>query len=242
MNNLFNFKKAIELLEINTPFILFKPDNISFDITIPLLSQATKLPLVKIGVHNLGRVIRESDALHLIKSFVDFDQGTNLLWVEDISGVDDKESLIRHISECSKYNRVVFTGIEKYCKDVVGIIPHINWDINGTRPQIPFTYILPNQCQTVIVSPQNLHFRVYSNMLSNLFREFKQPPPILLENKYNISAPINSIILVSSLCINKGDLVNIITGGNYATHSIVVDCIKSGLSKPVSEIERFIHE
>lgn len=232
-----NFIQACQFVGSNIPFFISKPDRNSYDVTVPYLSKQLNLPLVKVGVHDLGGEVNVNDALYLIGYVLtkDFDK-TTLLWVEDISGIDNKIEFVKKIIEQTKKNtntRIVFTGVGNYCKDMFGVLPILEWDTRYNISDFSFTYVLPNQCETVLESPQDIHFRVYYNMWKELVSEFGVVPPAIIEVADYKMAPLSSGIQILSLCIKKGTPMKIMTRENYIKHTHLIDTIIKGLTKEV---------
>lgn len=229
------------LLNNNTPFIILKPNMCSYDETIPYLAMTLGYELIKVGIHDIGCYVKHTDALSLIKeSLLLKITGKTILWVEDISPVDDKALFIKRTLEMVNGGNVfiIFTGVVDMCKELYGILPIIEWDENiPSIKQFLWKYITPSGCSTKIVAPQTLHFRVYSNIISELTREFGNIPDISIITE-NGNGRLDSIISSIKLCIKRGDTIQISTSCRPVKHESVIECILRGWSEPVG----FIYE
>ena len=231
----FNLALATQYVKEKIPFLVLKPDHNSIDSAIPYLAEILNMNLVKIGIHDLGKGVKEIDAFNFIKEIIPHNTNKTLFWVEDISGVDDKISLIHKTLELNKEAQIIFSGIKEHCLDVLPVLPWLAWDTRYPSKTTCWlgTYITPNKNQTIISCTQDLHFRVYVNIIQCLMSAFGKVPSIWIEIADGRVAPINSIILLATLAIKKNDCINIITNTVYSTHKKIIECINEGLNKKV---------
>ena len=238
------FLQACNFITQRIPFIIYKPDRVSYDTTIPYLSIRLNYKLVKIGIHDLGVRVLSNDALYIICEVLSnpINQHT-ILWVEDISVIVDKLDFINKVMELTRDNlniHVVFTGIPQYCRDIDGIFPSLFWDTEyNLHGEYQATYIKPNTCITTLEAPSRLHFRVYHNIYKCILENFGNIPNDVLIIKDKKEAPINSILSVGLLNINARDLVSISTHLPYIKHCDLIECINYGWAKPTGSVVCF---
>lgn len=229
------YLQAENFIKTGVPFIITKSDLFSFDTTIPYLSYMLQIPLVKVGVHDIGDYSRETDATYFMRQITLYNPTKRtILWVEDISGVDDKVAFVKHVLEDTKNTNwvVVFTSVRN---ESLGL-PVIEWDTKYSLPDIPMTYVTKVHCNTVIEAPQDLHFRVYANIAFTLTKQFGCVPTSLLEVAGNKLAPLSSVILLAALCIKKGQPVKVITKLPFVRHEQFMYALIEGWKTPVKSV------
>lgn len=234
------FEHANGYLQRNIPFLIYKPDFNSFDQTVPLLARRHHLKLIKLGMHNLGNIVKEHDALAFAKQVLTYPIDTpTIVWVEDISTIDDKAAFVAKVIEAAAKNsniRLIFTGIEKHCAYAKLTLPIVYWDENYGIFDYEHTYVTPNQCYTIIMAPQPLHFRVYCNIIYEVTKALPAIPKTRLETSTHLVAELNSIIQCALLAVHKGEPVCISTDEPFSKHKLLTDAIMYGWSKPVPAI------
>jgi len=230
------FIKACKYLHDGVPFIIYKPDGCSFDLTVPYLAHKLNYNLIKVGIHDIGPQVTSTEAWYVISQVLfDSDEQT-LIWIEDISVVDDKLDLINKVLPyTTKTRHFIFTGIQKYCQDLPPDFKYITWDTRYNDVLfLDKVYVTAGRCQTVLHAPQPLHFRVYAHIHEALKKHYKTVPQCVFENQLGSKSSINSILGLSLLSINTGEPVGISTILPYTQHTELVDIIKEGWTIPVS--------
>lgn len=232
-----SFLESSILLSKRVPFLILKPNVFSYDEAIPYLAMNLGYDLIKVGIHNIGYCVKENDALALIKESLLLPTFKNtILWIEDISPVDDKTSLVKKTIELVE-NRsslfLIFTGITEMCKELTSWMPVVEWDehLPSTKSFL-WRYITPDSCSTKIVAPQALHFRVYSNIVDGLLKEFGTMPDIDIITEKD-RGTFSSLISTVKLCINDGTTVQISTKYRPLKHEDIVQCLLKYWSQPV---------
>lgn len=229
--------KATQYVLTNTPFFVFKPDINSFDAAIPHLAAHNNLPLVKIAVHDLGQTVKVVDALNLIRWVLHSPMETQtLIWIEDISGVDDKEKLVADVLEYAKKEyeaRIVFSGNRRECGNLSKVLPTLDWDTQYHVEPVNFTQVFPDKCCTDVAVYQDMHFRVYNNCLETILNEMKFTPVFSIENCKGEKSTFDSIISVAALGIKRGDRIRVHSNYDYIRHMWLVNSLLAGWQKPV---------
>lgn len=232
--------KAEEYFVKHIPFLIYKPDFNSFDQTVPLLSKKYNTKLIKIALHDLGTRVKEQDAFLFTKEVLDFPIDTEtIIWLEDISPIDDKTSYVQHVLEeahKNEYLHPIFTGIEKHCEGSVINIPVIYWDTDYNEQTYGHIYVQPGKCHSEFYAPQPLHFRVYMNIIYEVTKELNRIPDTKIETVNQKGASLGSIIQCASLALQKGAPLRIVTNEKFAVHKLLTDAIIRGWSKPVPTI------
>lgn len=231
------FDTAAAYVKDGVPFFVFKPEKDSFDTAIPYLAQQLSYSLIKVAIHDLGPITKAADALHLVRYVLDYGvRKPTILWVEDITVVDDKAKLISDVLQSTKENeniRVVFTCIKSQCEDVVAKLPGLDWDPKYAVPAFDFTQVFPDRCFTDIIVPQDMHFRVFTNAVEAITKELLSVPKFSIETTEGKQVDFSSIINVAALAMHKGDLVRVHSNEVYGKHAILVAALLAGWQKPV---------
>lgn len=237
-----NFLFASNFLRNHIPFLIYKPDLRSIDETVPYLAHKFNYKLIKIGLHDIGVCVKADLALYIVKDVLAVPiYEPTILWLEDISSIDDKISFIHRVNELITDPNyfIVFTGIKECCNELNGMIPTLEWDTH--YPEVKnyhMTYIQPCRCSTVLDAPADLHFRTYMHMLDSIKSFITGPNALdnIIFCTEQDSAQFSSIIRMSSLCIRKGTAVQVKTPFSYAQHTDFMGNLVEGWEKPVELI------
>lgn len=238
-----NIIKVSNFLLHKTPFIILKPNFTSFDSVVPYMASLLQYNLIKVGVHDLGTYIRAEDAIALIKEALLLDiKKDTILWIEDITPVDDKDYFLHSLMELLRKNihiYAVLTAVKGLCGSLQTPINFIEWDedIPETK-NVLWEYITPNYCSTKIIAPQTLHFRVYTNIVRGIIKEFGNLPLITAITE-NGRATFDSLISISTLCIKKGMVVQIQTGTRPVEHHNIISHMMDFWSEPINLVSMY---
>jgi len=230
------FAEACKYLHDDVPFIIYKPDFCSYDLTVPYLAYKLNYNLVKVGLHDIGPCITANEAWYIVSQVLFNDDRPTILWIEDISVVDDKLSFINKVWQFRTPTRhIVFTGIQHHCKSLPPTFRSITWDTQYKEVlYFDMVYVTAGTCQTILHAPQTLHFRVYNNIRKALTKHYKNIPYCVLENVDSRKASLDSLVGISLLAISAGNPVGISTKLPYNQHNEFVDVLTEGWTTPVS--------
>lgn len=233
-----SFLKATELLSKRLPFVICKPQTISFETMVPYLAYRLNYDLVKVELVELGSQISDITAFYMVREVLGrkTDKET-LVWVRDLSVVKDKTKFVLDVLNLFKRSNfhVVFTAVEGQLLGLDQNIPRLDWKTRYENMEnFPYTQIQANSCSSLLRAPQDLHFRVFSNIIHTLIRKVKVLPEVILEAENGKKASLQSIILTSLLGIKKNNLVAIYTNYEYKKHREIVDSMMEGWEKSLT--------